>query len=69
MPGAVEELRAFCRQALYECITQEKPGSLPSYLLLYGLMQGILGADNGSGVYPQSLARTYGHTIQSVVSG
>ncbi|KAL0039031.1 hypothetical protein WJX77_005730 [Trebouxia sp. C0004] len=47
--GAVEELRAFCRLALYECITQEKPGSLPSYLLLYGLMQGILGADNGSG--------------------
>ncbi len=63
-PGAVEELRAFCRQALYECITQEKPGSLPSYLLLYGLMQGILGADNGSGMYPHSLAHTHGHTMQ-----
>ena len=65
-PGAVEELRAFCRQALYECITQEKPGSLPSYLLLFGLMQGILGADNGSGVYPHSLARTHGHTMHWV---
>ena len=63
-PGAVEELRAFCRQALYECITEEKPGSLPSYLLLFGLMQGILGADNGSGVYPHSCARTHGHTMQ-----
>ncbi len=68
-PGAIEELRAFCRQALYECITQEKPGSLPSYLLLFGLMQGILGADDGSGVYPHSLARTHGHTMHFWGSG
>ena len=68
-PGAVEELRAFCRQALHECITQEKAGSLPSYLLLYGLMQGILGADNGSGMYPHSLARTHGHIVEFAENG
>ena len=47
--GAAEELRAFCREALYECITQEKPGSLQSYLLLYSLMQGLMGKDQGTG--------------------
>ena len=45
--GAAEELRGFCREALYECITQEKPGSLQSYLLLYSLMQAVLGNDRG----------------------
>lgn len=33
--GAAEELRAFCRSALYECVTQEKAELLPSYLSLY----------------------------------
>ncbi|KAL3162204.1 hypothetical protein ABBQ32_009910 [Trebouxia sp. C0010 RCD-2024] len=41
--GLAQGLRTFCREALYECITQEKPGSLPSYLLLYSLMQGLRG--------------------------
>ena len=49
MQGAVQELRAFCREALYECITQEKPGSLQSYLLVYSLMQGILGGSHPPG--------------------
>ena len=48
--GAAQDLRAFCREALYECITQEKPGSLQSYLLLYSLMQGILGNGNPPGI-------------------
>lgn len=50
--GAAQELRAFCREALYECITQEKPGSLQSYLLLYSLMQGILGGGSPPGTVP-----------------
>lgn len=49
MQGAAQELRAFCREALYECITQEKPGSLQSYLLVYSLMQGILGGSHPPG--------------------
>ncbi|KAK9828929.1 hypothetical protein WJX72_002853 [[Myrmecia] bisecta] len=38
-----EEFRTFCRGALYECITQEKPALLPSYLFLYCLLQGVMG--------------------------
>lgn len=49
---AAEELRAFCREALHECITQEKPGSLQSYVLLYSLMHGVLGAEGGPGMPP-----------------
>ena len=33
--AAAEELRVFCRSALYECVTQEKADLLPSYLALY----------------------------------
>lgn len=47
--GAAQDLRAFCREALYECITEEKPGSLASYLLLYSLMQGIMGGSHSPG--------------------
>ena len=33
--AAAEELRVFCRSALYECVTQEKAELLPSYVALY----------------------------------
>ena len=33
--AAAEELRVFCRSALYECVTQEKAELLPAYLALY----------------------------------
>ena len=49
--GAAQDLRAFCREALYECITEEKPGSLPSYLLLYSLMRGLVGGSNTPGTH------------------
>ena len=51
--GAAPDLRAFCREALYECITEEKPGSLASYLLLYSLMQGMLGSSHPPGIMKQ----------------
>lgn len=56
--GAAQELRAFCREALYECITLEKPGSLQSYLLLYSLMQGILGGGHPAGTVPLALLQS-----------
>lgn len=45
---AVHEFQTFCRNTLYECITQEKPASLQSYLALQSLMDGLLSSQAGS---------------------
>ncbi|KAI3425098.1 hypothetical protein D9Q98_008476 [Chlorella vulgaris] len=41
LPATAASFRDFCRGALYECITEEKPSALPAYLLLYCIKQGL----------------------------
>lgn len=48
LPATAASFRDFCRGALYECITEEKPSALPAYLLLYCIKQASTGAPSVS---------------------
>ncbi|PSC69420.1 anaphase-promoting complex subunit 1 isoform X2 isoform B [Micractinium conductrix] len=53
MPAAATTLADFCRGALYECITGEKPTALPAYLLLFCIKQALAPGGGGAGALAQ----------------
>ncbi|KAL4443950.1 hypothetical protein ABPG75_011687 [Micractinium tetrahymenae] len=57
LPVAAASFRNFCRGALYECITCEKPAALPTYLLLHCIKQAL---PQGGVAGAAALARLWG---------